>query len=727
MTRPLLLLSALLLVAAHLHALEGRVVRGENAPVAGVVVSIAGEGRSVRTGADGRFSIDPEPRYPARVVVTSADGTTRVIDFAEPPDASVEILLGEVVAEMITVSSASTPHIEAPPGAATDTLSSDELATLAPVHVADAVLSIPGVAASDGGPSSVPSVRGLARGRTLLLLDDARIATERRAGSSASFVNPFTLAAVEVARGPGSVAYGSDALGGVIHLRTREPSPGDPAIRFESGTLFGGEETDSLGAEVTVDASATSFLASAYGRRGADGEDGDGNSIENSSFRDHGLALRASRIGDFGMLTAGVGFDRGRDLERPAPPGDPARTSYPIEDSDRLSASLDLPGAAGWSAIRLNGSASRYRQTLDRSTPRAGGGSSVSSSDNESWDAALRAGAERPLGSGRFEAGIDASARLGLESLLEDRVVATDGTVLDSSTSVAIESADRIDGGLFVLVEQPLSARSWLSAGVRADTISSKNQGGWFGDRSDRDSAISGHAAFSSRIGDSALATLQVARGFRAPTLSDRYYRGPTGRGFVTGNPLLEPETSLQFDASARWQRGASSLAVFAYLYRIDDLIERYRAGDDFAFRNRGEAEIRGLEIEAEAPISQHLSARVSGAYARGESRDAGEEPLDDIAPPNARAELRWRRGATAMSGSLSWFKDDTRPGPSEIEREGWLSLDLSFSRQLTGSLELRLNAANLTDETRYASSDAISALSPGRTLGITLAGRFAR
>lgn len=726
-TRPLLLLWLSLLFAAPLHALEGRVIRGENAPVAGVLVSIAGEGRAVRTDPEGRFSIDPEPRYPARVVVTSADGTTRVVEFAESPGAPIEIFLGEVVAEMITVSGASAPHIEAPPAAATDTLSSDELAALAPVHVADAVLSIPGVAVSDGGPSSVPSVRGLARGRTLVLLDDARVATERRAGSSASFVNPFTLAAVEVARGPGSVAYGSDALGGVIHLRTREPAPGEPAVRFEAGTLFGGEEVDSLGAEVTFDAGGASLLASAYGRSGSDGEDGNGDTIENSSFSDRGLALRASNIGSLGVLVAGIGIDRGDDLERPAPPDDPTRTSYPIEESDRLSASLDMPGGAGWSAIRLSGAAGRYRQTLDRSTPRPDGGASISSSDTESWDASFRASGNRALGSGRIEAGIDASARLGLESLLDDRIVDAGGTIVASSSSVAIENADRIDGGLFVLGEQPLSSRSWMSAGLRADTISSTNEGGFFGDRSDRDSAISGHVAFSSRIGDSVLATVQAARGFRAPTLSDRYYRGPTGRGFVTGNPLLEPETSLQFDASARWQRAASSLAVFAYVYRIDDLIERYRVGNDFFFRNRGEAEIRGLEIEAEAPVSEHLSARLSGSYSRGESRDENEAPLDDISPPNARAELRWHLGGTALTGSLSWFADDTRPGPSEVERDGWLSADLALSLQLNRSLELRINGSNLTDEARYASSDEISALAPGRTFGITLAGRFSR
>ena len=42
--------------------------------------------------------------------------------------------------------------------------------------------------------------------------------------------------------------------------------------------------------------------------------------------------------------------------------------------------------------------------------------------------------------------------------------------------------------------------------------------------------------------------TAQVARGFRDPILSDRFYRGPVGRGFIEGNPDLKPETSLQFD-----------------------------------------------------------------------------------------------------------------------------------------------------------------------------------
>ena len=58
--------------------------------------------------------------------------------------------------------------------------------------------------------------------------------------------------------------------------------------------------------------------------------------------------------------------------------------------------------------------------------------------------------------------------------------------------------------------------------------------------------------------------TTQLSRGFRDPVLSDRYFRGPSGRGFITGNPDLTPETSLQFDLAVRYAVAATQLAVYA-------------------------------------------------------------------------------------------------------------------------------------------------------------------
>ena len=178
---------------------------------------------------------------------------------------------------------------------------------------------------------------------------------------------------------------------------------------------------------MTFDAGPTAFLVSAQGRTGDDGEDGDGNTIENSSFRDYGVAARASRIGSFGVVLGGIAIDRGRDLERPAAPGDPSRTNYPVEDSDRLTLSLDKPGAGGWSSFRLSGFAGRYRQALDRSTPTATGGETTSSSDTESWDAAFRAtGTARSASRGSRPASTSAQARPRVSA--RRRVVDADGT-----------------------------------------------------------------------------------------------------------------------------------------------------------------------------------------------------------------------------------------------------------------------------------------------------------
>ena len=78
-------------------------------------------------------------------------------------------------------------------------------------------------ALGSAGFSLVPSIRGLARRRVLYLIDGARIESDRRTGPNASFVSPEDIERIEVLRSSSSVFYGSDAIGGVIHLMTRKP------------------------------------------------------------------------------------------------------------------------------------------------------------------------------------------------------------------------------------------------------------------------------------------------------------------------------------------------------------------------------------------------------------------------------------------------------------------------------------------------------------------------
>ncbi|MEG1187706.1 MAG: TonB-dependent receptor [Bacteroidales bacterium] len=95
---------------------------------------------------------------------------------------------------------------------------------------------------SQGGGGS-PIVRGFEASRILLVMDDVRMNNLiYRSGHLQNLLtaDPFSLASMEVIYGSASVLYGSDALGGVIHLRTLRPelnrTNGEAMIRYGSAS-----------------------------------------------------------------------------------------------------------------------------------------------------------------------------------------------------------------------------------------------------------------------------------------------------------------------------------------------------------------------------------------------------------------------------------------------------------------------------------------------------------
>ncbi len=150
------------------------------------------------------------------------------------PTATVKV--NALADESVTVVGAA-PSIDASPVAATTLLSSLQVVRRAPENLMQALETVPGINQVSEGHAAVPAIRGMARGRVLLLVDGARVTSERRVGPSATFLDPAVLEGIDVARGPGSVAYGSDALGGVISMRTKNAEPGSPLRVGGTGTL----------------------------------------------------------------------------------------------------------------------------------------------------------------------------------------------------------------------------------------------------------------------------------------------------------------------------------------------------------------------------------------------------------------------------------------------------------------------------------------------------------
>lgn len=172
--------------------------------------------------------------------------------------------------------------------------------------VADLLRSEPGVdVVGTGVNQSRPSIRGQRGQRILLLEDGMRLNNSRRQqdfGEIPSVVDVDQLARIEVVRGPASVLYGTDAIGGVVNLITRMPAVGDAdKLTGRVGYQYGGAGTLSktsvtVGARYAswaLDISGSARIAGDYdapaGRYGKV-KLSDNTTLRNSGVRDQNVA-----------------------------------------------------------------------------------------------------------------------------------------------------------------------------------------------------------------------------------------------------------------------------------------------------------------------------------------------------------------------------------------------------------------------------------------------------
>ncbi len=722
-------LAAVLLVmsAAPAAAFPGRVIDDRTGnPVANAEVSILGMTGSVKTDAAGRFTWTPDPKPPFEILVILPTGALAKPVLIETLGAEVTVRVS-AIAEQVTVTGAA-PSIDASPAAGMTSVSGRDIAVRSPENLIQALENVAGVNQVSEGHAGVPALRGLSAGRTLILIDGGRVTSERRVGPSATFLDPSVLEGVDVARGPGSVAYGSDAFGGVIAARTRRVEAGDPLHLRGLVTFGAGVPEQRYSAEAGRGFAATGLFAQAHYRNAEDYDSAEGD-VFNSGWEDAGFLVRTTHALGANHLSFGWQSDFATDLERPRNNSRRVRFFYPEDTSHRLTANYQIGSAGPFGALAIDALIGSYTNITDQdtfataTTPRA-----VERADVRARDYQLRAVSERALGDTRLMAGLDISGRFGLDALDIMEEYDLSGALAGTTSNVSIDGAHRNDSGVFLQIDSALAPRVSAAAGGRFDYVTTKNPGGFFGSRSTAHGAFSGFGSLTAGPFEGLTLTGQVARGFRDPVLSDRYFRGPSGRGFITGNPDLDPESSLQFDGAVRYTAGRVRLGVNAYHYTISDLIERYGDDDDFFFRNRGEAVVTGLEAEAQASLPAQMAIEFTAQIARGDTPgdsalgERGRVPLDGITPATFTVLGRKMFGARGFAQArAAWFAEDDTPGPTEREVNGYTLIDLAGGLHVLPRLEVRGQIRNLFDAAYFATQAARAVLAPGRSLSISL------
>src|SRR6266513_151000 len=216
------MLEALVLVAGLLgtgDTLSGRVADPAGNPVAGATVTVVELHRVAVTRADGayRFADLPPGRYTITVRGLGFAPVARDVAVRGATGLSVTLTRTAIWVEPVTVTATRAPLAAGLSPLPTEALSEDRLRREQSVSLAHALANLPGVSAlTTGQQIGKPVIRGLT-GPRVLVLEDCSWSDED--GPS---VDARLAQRVEVIRGPASVLYGSDALGGVVNVIPEE-------------------------------------------------------------------------------------------------------------------------------------------------------------------------------------------------------------------------------------------------------------------------------------------------------------------------------------------------------------------------------------------------------------------------------------------------------------------------------------------------------------------------
>lgn len=455
----------------------------------------------------------------------------------------------------------------------------------------------------------------------------------RRAGTAnLSKLSPAEVERIEIIRGPASVVYGSQAIGGVINLIMRDGRSSPGGFAEVAGGSWGLAEARLRYGMSFRDVGVTPEGASAYNVRAGDMYAGIyGGRRDSYGAGDGGPILKGTQWNRAGGAAAlGIETNIGRIGVSARTDGiynagflGSAWNTRNHEDRSNHSVDLTLEGTTGDSRFRWNLQAYavrdidnlRWRSPIQRSAA----GLPVPGTDHDDNRRVLDIFGTRLQPSMRLWQGAEILVGLDLERsvLRSDRIrIPMPGGPAGQVSPLDNNQTD-MNAGLYTELSQQLfDDRVTLRAGVRQTwgTTSFDPTPNLALQRSgSRDyEATTWSAGASYRPIPSVALRANASTGFRAPTATELAADFTAlGGGRTFGNASLKPETNLQYEVGAAYFRPGFRADLALFQNTISDRITtRVRPNDSTTsdyVNNPGDIQVRGVELQLEADIARQL------------------------------------------------------------------------------------------------------------------------
>ncbi len=692
--------------AARAQTIAGT-VRSAGRPVVGANVWLLELDRTERAGSRGefRFADVPDGTYRVFVAATGyASATDTVRLTGATASVAFDLVPSAIPLEQIVVSASPTARPADEAYQPSESMSRVQFDNSAGTSFAEKLSGLPGVAVRGNGSAPArPILRGLGDNEVLVLEDGLRmgdIATYDPA--HATPIDAMSIARVDVVRGPATVLYGPNTIGGLVNVVTNlVPAASDHPL---SGTVA--LEGNTVSGELAGYANAVATSGGSAFRLAAGGLHAGDIAIPRGTYTDPASGAsftldrmpqsfdRLSEVGlgysyqaAFGSI--GVGGDRYEtDYGIPGVPPNPDWTTAPPTTSRIVQqrTTLELRGqfnAGGWlQRVNLDASYNDYGHAEFPTAQDSAGVSEPQANHFHKRDlnAVLRL-RQRPVGR--------LTGTVGLWSDFQDLTIEGDQPLGPNSSTV--------DLAAFGYEEYQAGALTRLEAGVRYDY--SRIQTHPYAQSTDSvfrtlDTArLAG--AFTASLGavrqvtPRVTASFSVARSFRAPTVQELYANGldAASSTYSIGTSTLGPETGLGVDASVRGNFGTVTFEVSPYLNTISHYIYAFLRGDTlqgFPVRQFGATRARlwGYEASLAVQAAPHVLLNASSDYVNAQDLDHGT-PLPFIPPLRGLLRATWRDAR--WTGTVEWrmAARQSRLGPGDTPTAGYGVLDLGAGLRL--------------------------------------------
>jgi vitamin B12 transporter len=572
--------------------------------------------------------------------------------------------------EEIVVTAARMPQALDKSIADTTVLNEQDIKKSGAPDVVTLLRSVPGLEITQNGgmgSSSGIYMRGTNPNQVLVLLDGVRIDSATMGTTAIEHIMLDNIERIEIVRGNVSSLYGSEAIGGVIQLFTRQ-GQGAPAFNASAGV--GNQGTQRMSAGFSGAVNDTSFSVNA-GRVKTDGVSAMNpllmpNANPNKNGYDNNTldAQIKQTINTDHALTASVFSTRG-NISFDNPYGLPTDLNNIVENIDKMSLASDDQINDLWhSQVRLS-------QGIDDSHTFTNG-----------------------LPTYHFQTRNNQTA-------WQNNVKIADGQQL----SMSVENLNQAVTSTTPYPQTTRNVNSFLGGYVGAFGAQ-QIQLNLRQDRySDFGAANTGLLGYGLSFADSWRATASISNAFRAPTFNELYYPG-------YGSPALMPERSVNREAGLHYAANGQRVDAVYFDNRISDMIIGSTI-TPFLTVNINQAHIEGQELSYAGDFGNtHLRASatfqnprdaVTGQLLPRRAKEFGNVGVaHDFGALNLGAEVRYSGARQDGVNTLAAYQ----------------LLNLTARYQIDKSWNLSARAGNLFNRSY---SEVYGYNTPGRTLFVSL------